>query len=337
MDFMLRALKLAEKGRGFVSPNPMVGAVLVKNGSIIGEGYHRGAGLPHAEVEACLDAERRGEDVAGAEIFVTLEPCSSFGRTPPCTELLIRKKIAKVTYGCSDPDPRHCGRADAVLQEAGIEVRHASGTVARRCRELNIAFFTWVRTGKPFVLLKMAETLDGKIAASNGRSKWITSAAARRRVQFLRQGADAILCGHNTFQTDAPRMDVRDFPVRRQPRRLVAAEHLSPSQKNALAERGFEAEDIRDWDGFLKKLGKEECLCLLIEGGGELAASALRAGAVDKIEFHIAPKILGGRGSIPCVGGENPESPDDAIPLGRLQVRRFGPDLVVTADVKKTS
>lgn len=333
---MLRALELAEKGRGFTSPNPMVGAVLVRDGRIIGEGYHHGAGLPHAEVEACRDAEKRGEEVSGAEIFVTLEPCSSFGRTPPCTDLIIQKRIAKVTYGCSDPDPRHRGKADKILAGTGIEVCHASGSVAQKCRELNRAFFTRAKTGKPFVLLKMAETLDGKTAASNGSSKWITSETARKRVQYLRQGADAILCGINTVIADDPRMDVRDYPVRRQPRRLAAGRRMSAEQLNKHCTHGeFELVDISNWDEFLLRLGRENCLSLLIEGGGELAASALRAGAVDRIEFHIAPKILGGRGSLPCVGGENPESLDQAVRLGRMKILRLGVDFAVIADVIK--
>src|SRR5436190_4655886 len=206
-DFIKLALKLARRGHGATSPNPMVGAVLVKGGEIIGRGWHRGAGAPHAEVEAIRDAERRGQNPKGATFYVTLEPCCTQGRTPPCTQAIIGAGIKRVVVGATDPNPLHSGRAFEILKHAGIPVIH--GVLTRQCEELNEAFNHWIVHRTPFVTVKAAMTLDGKIATAGGESKWITGAKARAHGMRLRQGADAILVGINTILADNPSLTVR--------------------------------------------------------------------------------------------------------------------------------
>ncbi len=333
VKWMRLALRLAKKGLGTTSPNPMVGAVIVKNGRLLGQGWHVRAGEGHAEVNALRDAGRK--NLRGATLYVTLEPCSTAGRTPPCTEAILASGITRVVIGCMDPNPKHAGRAVAILRGHGIET--AGPLCEAECRKLNEAFFKWITTRRPFVLLKLAETLDGKIAAHNGSSQWITGEAARCHVQRLRQWADAVMAGAETYRIDAPRFTVRDARgnVIKTPRRIIVT-HRIDSFGNAPEGWEFVSLDTsRDWDGFLARLGGENVTSILIEGGGELAASALRAGAVDKAEFHIAPKILGGRGSRPSVGGENPDSIADALELERVTVRRLGRDFVISGYPQK--
>jgi len=332
---MRRAVRLAERAWGMTSPNPLVGALLWRDGGVIGEGWHRRAGLPHAEIEALRDA---GGDAAGATLFVTLEPCSTTGRTGPCTEALIAAGIRRVVIGSLDPNPLHAGRGVEILRAAGIEV--VSGVEEPRCRALNRAFFRWITCRRPFVLLKMAQTLDGRIATRGGVSKWITGPAARRRVQKLRQWCDAIMVSAETVRLDHPRLDVREpADWERQPLIVVARRNTPeaeiraafPPEREVLCAT-FDTPD--DWRKLLETLGARGVTALLIEGGGELAARALAARAVDRVEFHLAPKLLGGRGSRGSVGGPDPLSLDEAFRLGRLECRRCGGDLVVAADVK---
>jgi diaminohydroxyphosphoribosylaminopyrimidine deaminase/5-amino-6-(5-phosphoribosylamino)uracil reductase len=205
--FMRLALRLARRGYGATSPNPMVGAVLVKGGKIIGRGWHRRAGEPHAEIEALLDAQRRGRDTAGATLFVTLEPCCTHGRTPPCTEAIIAAGIKRVIAGATDPNPRHHGKGFRVLRRAGISV--TTGVLAESATRLNEAFNHWIVHRTPFVTVKAAMTLDGKIATAAGASKWITGEVARNHAMTLRHGADAILVGINTVLADDPSLTVR--------------------------------------------------------------------------------------------------------------------------------
>lgn len=327
LSWMKHAVRLARKAFGFTSPNPHVGAVIVKDGVALGEGWHHKCGCPHAEIEALRSLSRR-EDARGATLYVTLEPCSTFGRTPPCCDAIIQAGIARVVVGSLDPNPKHAGRGIELLRSAGIEVE--TGVAEKICSDLNQAFFHWIVTGKPFVLLKLAETLDGKIAAKNGRSQWITAEPARRRVRELRLWADAVLGGAETFRLDHPRFTARDNAgnVLKTPRRFILTH-----QQNDPPE-GWEniaLDSPSEWQDFLLRIGRENVLSLLIEGGGEAAAAALNAGIVDEIEFHIAPKILGGRNSRPAVGGTDVDSPDDAIALEHLTVRRCGPDLIVRA------
>jgi len=318
------------------SPNPLVGAVLVRDGRVIGEGWHHRAGEPHAEVNAFLDAESHREDTTGATLYVTLEPCSTTGRTPPCTERILHSGVKKVVIGCLDPNPRHNGRAVETLEKNGIEV--VSGVEETSCREINRSFFCWISTGKPWVVLKLATTLDGRIAAHTGDSRWVSGELSRRRVQELRRLADAVMVGANTVRADHPRLTVREpagWP--RQPLRIVASSSMTgeelrtyfPDGNAELADPGKEG-----WDSFLRRLGKREITNLLIEGGAGLAGSALDAGAVDRVEFHIAPKILGGESSLAAVAGRTPERMAEARLLKNIQVHRYGDDIAVSGDLK---
>lgn len=328
--FMREALNEAGLSAGFTSPNPAVGAVIVRDGVVIGRGRHKRCGGPHAEIEALMSLRDESE-AAGAELYVTLEPCSTTGRTPPCCDAILRSGIRRVAIGCVDPNPKHAGRGIELLRNAGVEV--VSGVLEDDCRALYEPFFKWITTGRPFVLLKMAETLDGRIAAANGDSKWVTSETARNRVAYLRRLSDAVLAGAETFRLDAPRFTARtpDGIVLKTPRRIVATHH---PELVAGAGDGWETvalDSASDWDGFLARLGRENVTMLLIEGGGELAASALRARAIDKIEFHVAPKLLGGRGSRPVLGGPDPDALSEAVSLERMKITPLGCDWQVEA------
>ena len=334
-SMMKEALKEARKGWGLTSPNPMVGAVVVRDGVIVGRGYHHGAGLPHAEPNALADA---GGNTVGATLYVTLEPCCTFGRTPPCTEAIKRAGIRRVVVGCMDCNPKHAGRGLAILREAGIDV--ISGICEKECLELNAAFFWWISTGRPYVRLKMAMTLDGKIATANGDSKWITSDTARCYVQKLRRGSDAVMVGGETVRKDDPELVVREPKGwKRQPARIVWTSKPSlPDGCKLLNGNGGPVElakpvTMDEWKAFLNGLGDRGMMSLLMEGGGELAGCALKAGIVNEIDFFIAPKILGGRGSRPVVGWENPLALKESLPLKEWRVRRIGDDLLVTASL----
>lgn len=330
-QMMRRALELAEMAWGMTSPNPMVGAVVVKDGEIVGQGYHHRAGEPHAEVNALRDA---GPAAKGADMYVTLEPCSTSGRTPPCTEAILAAGIRRVFVGASDPNPAHRGIGMRILREAGLEV--TDNILLKPCERLNEAFFKWISTGYPFVLLKMAMTLDGKIATVGGLSQWITGEEARMRVQRLRQWADAVMVGGATARADKPGLMVREpanWP--RQPRRLVASNSMTEADAAAALQPGVKPEVIQastlsEWRLVLQRLGQESVTAVLVEGGGELADSLLKAGVVDKVEFHIAPKILGGRCSRPVVGGPDPMSLTDAIPLREIEVASVGGDIQIS-------
>jgi diaminohydroxyphosphoribosylaminopyrimidine deaminase / 5-amino-6-(5-phosphoribosylamino)uracil reductase len=218
-NFMQLALQLAKRGYGATSPNPMVGAALVKGGKIIGRGWHRRAGLPHAEIEALRDAQKRGHNPRGATLYVTLEPCCTHGRTPPCTEAIISAGIKKVVIGATDPNPKHAGKAFKILRRAGIEVVH--GVSSDECERLNETFNHWIVHRTPFVIVKAAMTLDGKIATASGESKWITGEKARAHGMKLRQGSDAILVGINTILADNPSLTFRPAKKIKQLRRIV--------------------------------------------------------------------------------------------------------------------
>ncbi len=330
--WMRRALRLARRAWGRTSPNPMVGAVVVRDGREVGTGFHRAAGEPHAEPLALAAAGARAR---GAALYVTLEPCSTWGRTPPCTEAIIAAGVRRVVVGGIDPNPKHAGRGIEILRRAGIEV--TVGVEQARCAELNEAFFQWIRFGRPFVLLKLAMTLDGRIATAGGDSKWITSAPARRRVQRFRQWADAIMVGAETVRLDDPELTVRtpqNWPC--QPLRIVWSRRKdwprhfriwrAPGPPPLVAAPATP----QQWRDFLRRLGREHAVtALLIEGGGELAAAALRAGVVDKAAFFFAPKILGGRRSRPGIAGPDPVRLDDAIRLRDSRCERVGPDYLV--------
>jgi diaminohydroxyphosphoribosylaminopyrimidine deaminase/5-amino-6-(5-phosphoribosylamino)uracil reductase len=359
----------------------MVGAVLVKHGKIIGTGWHHAAGQPHAEIEAIHDARRRGKRTKGASLYVTLEPCCTFGRTPPCTEAIIAAQITRVIAGCSDPNPQHCGKGFTILRRAGIEV--STNALGKECETLNEAFNHWILHRMPLVTLKAAMTLDGKIATASGESKWITSTLARAHGMKLRQGADAILVGINTILADDPSLTIRNVKKEtehtlrsasltfRQPRRIildtmartplrakvlnneglqttttiVVSKKAPKSRIAALEKRGARVlvvpTDVRarglhaslDLWSLLKVLGDENVTSLLVEGGGEVNASFLRQRLAQRIAFFYAPKVLGGRHSIPGVGGIGAENLNTALRLADVRWRKLGPDLLLTARV----
>jgi diaminohydroxyphosphoribosylaminopyrimidine deaminase/5-amino-6-(5-phosphoribosylamino)uracil reductase len=321
------ARELAERGRYTVAPNPLVGAVVVRDGEVIGEGWHVRAGDNHAEVAAL---EAVGSDAHGAEMYVTLEPCNHYGQTPPCTDAIIQAGISKVFIGHVDPNPRMQGRSVALLQDAGIEVEVLQDQELERQNE---QFFTAMRKDRPFVHLKLAATLDGRIAASNGDSKWITGDAARLRARELRAEAGAVLVGAGTVRTDDPLLTVRDDaekPVR--VTRVVLDPHLTTSPESRLARTAHESpvlvlagvdesggrakeledlgvnvipvpvvEDGLDLDAVLFELKRRDVRGVLVEGGGETAARFIKKGLVDKLTVFYAPRIIGAEG-VPMVG-----------------------------------
>ena len=331
---MLEALHLARQAWGQTSPNPMVGAVVVKDGKIVGRGYHHKAGTPHAEVHALNDAGNLAE---GATIYVTLEPCSTYGRTPPCTEAIKRAGIKRVVAACEDFNAKHAGNGFNILREAGIEVK--VGVREKAAIELNKAFFSYITRHRPYVILKMAMTLDGKIATASGDSKWITSAAARSRVQELRRWCDCIMVGGETLRLDHPGLVVREpSDWSKQPQKLI---YTRMPQKEVA--KFFPGDDTvravtlttpTEWQQLLQELGQQDMTALLLEGGGELAAAALKAQIVDEVEFHIAPKILTGRNSRSVVAGSDPLLLAEALQLGKLTVKRAGVDLLISGKVK---
>lgn len=369
--FLRLALRLARRGCGATSPNPMVGAVLVRRGQIIGRGWHRRAGGPHAEIEALQQARQKGQTVKGATLYVTLEPCSTQGRTPPCTESLKAAGLRRVVIGATDPNPRHRGRAFAILRRAGIAV--TSGILARECAQLNEAFNHWIVRRVPFVTVKAAMTLDGKIATATGESRWITGGPARAWGMKLRQEADAILVGINTVMADNPRLTVRPRPpgARRAAsaaadgrlRRIVldarARTPLSarvvsdawvplttivvgasapPRRVAALARRvrvlvapASRGQINLPW--LLRRLGAENVTHLLVEGGGEVNASFLLSGLAQRVVFFYAPKILGGRGARRAVAGEGARARAECLRLTEVEWRRLGADWRMSARV----
>ncbi len=300
--FMARALELARLGIGQTLPNPRVGAVLVRGGRVIGKGYHHRAGQAHAEVNAVADAKRRGHAVAGATLYVTLEPCSTQGRTPPCTGLILREKIARVIFAATDPNPAHAGAAARLLRAAGVEV--SWGLRAEESTTLNRDFNWWITTQRPWVVAKMALSLDGRIVTPEKDDRWLTSPEARAAAHELRWESDAILVGAETARRDDPRLTVR-LPGRRiggrdgkeQPWRVVVTRsgklprglHLFTDQHRdrTLVFRGLPLRDV------LATLGAWEVSHLLIEGGGEILTEALRAGLVNEVAFFIAPALMG--------------------------------------------
>jgi diaminohydroxyphosphoribosylaminopyrimidine deaminase / 5-amino-6-(5-phosphoribosylamino)uracil reductase len=302
-----RALELAERGRGTTHPNPIVGAVVVRDGEVVGEGWHERKGGPHAEV-AALDAA--GEAARGATIFVTLEPCDHHGSQPPCVDAIVRAGIAKVVVGAKDPTRDGIAR----LQEAGIEVELVDLWEARAQNE---AWLTWARLGRPFVTYKAAVTLDGRMTLPGER--WISGEESRRLVHELRAASDAVAVGMGTVRADNPRLDARDVEATRQPRRLAFGRGPLPA--------GSELEPVSGRLGDeLARLGRENVQSLLLEGGPALAGAFFRAGLVDKLLLFVAP-VLSGQG--PGMVAELPEP----VTLLRLSSRPVGQDVLLTAYV----
>ncbi|UDQ99197.1 bifunctional diaminohydroxyphosphoribosylaminopyrimidine deaminase/5-amino-6-(5-phosphoribosylamino)uracil reductase RibD [Lentisphaerota bacterium WC36G] len=360
--FMQQALNEALKGWGKVSPNPLVGAVVVdENNQIIGRGHHEYATKYHAEINALNSAinnllnrnlnyhnfddknqllnNKDEKLLKNCTVYVTLEPCSSFGRTAPCTEALKSCNVKKVVIGCEDDNSLHLNKAEKILQAASIKV--ISNIEEQQCRNVNETFFKWIKTKKPFVILKMAMTLDGKIATKEGQSKWITGAVARQRVQELRKWSDAILVGAETARLDKPSLTIRDVNNNildhwTQPKRIILSNNQDKKfYENILSANGGEISvaslnNRNDWNLFLTELGAQNITSLLIEGGGSVAAAALNAQIVDKIEFHVAPKILGGKESRPVVSGENPLSLAEAHNLKDIKIIKYGNDIAIS-------
>lgn len=323
---MKLALAEARKGLGHTSPNPAVGAVLVSEGKVIAKGYHHRAGLPHAEIEAL----KKAKNAKGATLYVTLEPCSTHGRTGPCTEAVIATGIERVVIGAIDPNPAHAGRGVQILRNAGLEV--TAGVLEQECTELNKAFNKWVVTKMPFVIAKAGMTLDGRITLPPGEGQWITSPASRADAQKLRAVVDAILVGAETVRVDNPKLTVRGIRSARQPWRVVltrsgnlpADAHLFTDEHK---ERTlvFQGEPL---SSVLRELGKRGVTSVLIEGGGEVLGQAFDERLVDEVVFYIAP-ILGGGPKV-AVAGQGVGATAEAIRLKDPVYRRIGPDIRVS-------
>lgn len=352
--FMKSAISLASKARGMTSPNPMVGAVLVKNGVVIASDYHRMPGQPHAEA---LVIEAAKEKAKGASLYVNLEPCCHRDkRTPPCTEAIIRSGIKRVFVAMEDPNPKVAGKGIKELKSAGIDV--LAGILERKARMLNEAYVKYITTGMPFVTLKVAMTLDGKIATPEGRSKWITGEKSRRMVHRLRNSVDAIMTAIGTVMADDPLLTVRGIKSERinRPLRMVidpsleiplqarilntppetvvvAKRNSDQHKKDFLFNKGvriIEYPDERlDLRWLLKRLGEEGITSILIEGGSSLNAHSLEDGIVDKVMFFIAPKIIGGKDSYPSVGGRTYRSLEEAYRLRDISIKRIGEDILI--------
>ncbi len=328
LRWMRCALDLARRGLGHTSPNPCVGAVIVRGGRLLGQGWHRAAGKPHAEVEAVRDAHRQGHRLQGSTLYVTLEPCCTYGRTPPCTELILREKFKRVVVGATDPNPAHAGRAYTILRNAGITV--TEGVLAEACADLNRAFNHWITTGQPWVILKLALTADGALALPPGQGRWLTSLPARREVHQLRATCDAILVGAGTLRADRPRLTVRGIRGARQPLRLILSRSGSlPPDAPVFTDRWRERTRVirrGSLPGILNQLGREGVTSVLVEGGARITDALIRAGCVHELIVFIAPKWAGARLlPRPRFLGQ--------LRLQRQELRMVGPDLRLDARV----
>lgn len=314
---MAQALALAEKGRGYVSPNPLVGALLVKNGKIVGKGYHKAFGGPHAEINALMSAKKRN-GAKHATLYVTLEPCTFYGKTPPCVNALVCAGLKKVVIATQDPNPKVCGKGVAILKKAKIKTK--VGVLAKACQKQNESYFKYIKRRLPFVILKIAASLDGKIALWSGKSKWISSKQSRDFGQKLRLWADAILVGVNTILQDNPRLTCRVAP-NKELLKIILDSHLRipldalvfrkgkviifTAENNSLKAKQLTQKGVKiikleknkqgllPWQRILKELYQMGIATLLIEGGATVASEALKAKIVDKIYLFLAPKLLG--------------------------------------------
>ena len=364
--YMRRAIKLAKKGSGHVNPNPMVGAVIVRDGEIIGEGYHECYGQLHAERNAIANAKKRGNSLEGSTIYVTLEPCCHYGKTPPCTEAIIEEKIARVVVGSDDPNPLVSGKGFQMLREKGIEV--IPHFLKEECDAMNHVFFHYIRTGTPYVAMKYAMTMDGKIACYTGDSKWVTGEESRAHVQTLRNHYKGIMAGIGTVLADDPMLNCR-IEGGRDPIRIIADSHLripmdsqlvrtagqqplivaclpdADEEKAAqLKEKGIEVlripgvttaditeeqKEVISLPVLMKELGARKIDGILLEGGGQLNESALQAGIVDRIYCYIAPKIFGGAQAKTPVEGQGLTRAADAWQFNRIGMQEFGQDILL--------
>jgi len=364
-QFMQEALALAAQARGRTSPNPMVGSIVVRDGRIVGRGYHVKAGAPHGEVVALEDA---GEQAKGGTLYITLEPCCHYGggkRTPPCTKAIIAAGIGRVVAAMRDPNPLVSGRGVEELRQAGIAVELS--VLETEAAALNEVFIKYITTKRPFVLLKVAASLDGKIATVTGESRWITNERSRLLVHQLRDQVDAVMVGINTVLWDDPLLTTR-LPGGggRDPTRIVLDTHLrmpcearllsasdtartviatstaAPREKRLQLEAAGAKVLIVEGDGprvslgpLMDQLGAMQITSILLEGGGELHCSALRASIVDKVLYFLAPKLIGGRSAPMAIGGEGFARLEEAVALERMQVRQLDGDLLIEGYVRR--
>ena len=352
--YMQKALELASKGSGKTSPNPMVGAVLVKGDNIIASDYHRKAGSAHAEV---LVLKKAGRKARGATLYVNLEPCCHIEKkTPPCTTRIIQSGIKRLVVAMTDPNPKVSGKGMKEIKKAGIKTK--VGVMKKEAEKLNEVFTRFIKGKSPFVILKIAQSLDGKIATAAGESKWITSAKAREHVHRLRNEVDALLVGIGTIKTDNPSLDCRKKngknPYRvivdssleislnakalkhSDRKTIIATTKTAPKNKIALLEkRGIKVLIIKDKASkvdlriLMKELSRLNVLSVMIEGGSSIAASALSGRIVDKVLFFVAPKIIGGKDAIPSVGGKSPNSLKKALKLINFESIKVGKDILI--------
>lgn len=359
--YLERTLELAKLGWGKTNPNPLVGAVIVKDGQIIAEGYHRQIGEDHAEVDAF---NRAREDVRGGTLYVNLEPCSHFGRTPPCTKKIIESGICRVVVAMEDPNPKVSGAGIRLLREAGIEV--VVGIIDEKARKLNEIFIKYITRKNPFVLLKTAMTLDGKIASVSGDSRWISGESSRQQVHLLRNRFAAIMVGSNTVISDNPALTTRlRTGDGRDPIRIIidskgliplesnvinsesaaqvilaTTSAIEPKKESQLIAKGVQILKLDSPDGhvdlveLLNQLYRQEIDSILLEGGGGLNAAFLKLGLVDKVMVFIAPKIIGGENAKTPVAGSGIQLMKNALQLNNINVSRLDDDLVVEGYLK---
>ena len=354
--YMRMALELAERACGYTNPNPMVGAVIVKDGQVLGKGYHTRSGCLHAEREALRDCQSRGVDVKGATMYVTLEPCCHYGKTPPCTQAIIESGIGKVVVGSLDPNPRVAGQGIKLLRDNGIEV--VTGLLEDECDDLNEVFMHYIRDKKPFVVMKYAMTADGKIATRTGKSQWITGPEARIQVHKDRHRYSAIMVGIGTVLADDPTLNCR-IEGCLSPTRIICDTNLRiPMESNIvktadtyptiIATRSNDREKIGrleeagcqvlvqegqgpgiDLVDLMDRIGAMGLDSVLLEGGGQLNWSALEAGIVSKVQVYIGNKIFGGKDAKSPVGGSGVDLPGQARALRLKSIEAFGPDLLI--------
>lgn len=327
-SWMRIALAEARKGLGSSSPNPAVGAVIVNDGRLLARAYHRRAGRPHAEIEALRRLPAR-HHAQGATLYVTLEPCSTTGRTPPCTEAIIRSGIRRVVVGAIDPNPIHQGRGLQRLREEGVSV--TSGVLERACTALNAGFNRWIVTKRPWVIAKVAQSLDGRITRPPNESKWLTGEHARRRAHQLRSTVDAILVGAETVRRDDPLLTVRDIRGARQPWRVVVTRSGSlPLSAHVFTDRYRDRTIVfedRSWDQILTDLGQRGVTRLLVEGGGDVLGQLFDQRRIDELWSFFAPMLVAG--NKPSFGGSGVISNESAVSLKETKFERLGDDLLV--------
>lgn len=359
-QMMRRAIELAQNATGRTSPNPLVGAVVVREGRIVAEGWHRKAGTPHAEVHALNMA---GELAKGATVYVSLEPCAHYGRTGPCAKALVEAGVSRVVIAMTDPNPKVAGKGIEILKKAGVEV--VTGVLEKEAKELNEVFLKWITTGKPFVALKTAMSLDGKIATASGESQWITNEKSRYEGHRLRDIYDGILVGINTVLQDNPSLTTRlreyqgQNPVRiildsqaRLPldsklaadgaaRTIVAVSAKAPADRvEALKKAGLEiltaGTDMVDAAELMHQLGAMGITSVLVEGGGRVNFSLLEAGLVDRVYAFVAPKLIGGSKALTPVEGAGFDKLSQAVELVDIKTRLLGDDVMITGRVQGT-